>query len=150
MVYAKNKKRVNARKLHSRTRSSIPKTESSAGKLILGVIGIATIIVVFSIIFSLLTSPEHLTKSEFNTLASKYYEDYLYENITDPSILEKYQKTGLSVVTLRQLILHEPSLGPSDNLKKYCDENQSYIKIYPEAPYKKSDYRVEFTYTCDW
>lgn len=153
MVRAKKSKKtknINAKKLHSRTNSLYPLPQSPAGKLILGVIIVAGIVVSFSLIFSFLFSPEHLAKSEFKALVSEYYEDYVYSKITDPTVLEKYQAVGLAPVSLRQLLLHDPALSPADHLSSLCDEDKTFAKIYPEPPYQKSNYRVEYTYACEF
>lgn len=147
MAYAKSK---NARAMHVRIPASPKKTIPMTGKIILGVILIATIMVVVTVLIAYFSNPERLTKNEFGALASNYYEDYFYEKITDAKALEKYKETGLSVLTLRQLVLHEPSLGGTENVEKYCDLNLSYAKIFPQEPYGKKDYRVEYKYVCDW
>ena len=147
MAYAKRK---NARAMHVRIPGGTKKTIPATGKVILGVILVATIMVVVAILMAFFSDHERLAKNEFEALASNYYEDYFYEKITDAKALDKYKETGLSVLTLRQLVLHEPSLGGTENVEKYCDLNLSYAKIFPQEPYGKKDYRVEYKYVCDW
>lgn len=147
MAYAKRK---NARAMHVRIPGGTKNTIPMAGKVILGVILIATIMVIGSILAAYFSDHERLAKNEFEALVSNYYEDYFYEKITDTKALDKYKETGLSVLTLRQLVLHEPSLGGTENIEKYCDLNLSYAKIFPQEPYGKKNYRVEYKYVCDW
>ena len=147
MAYAKSK---NARTIHVRIPSGTKKSIPTTGKVILGVIFIATIMVATAVAIAFFSNPERLTKNELGALVSNYYENYFYEKITNAEVLDKYKDTGLSILTLRQLVLHEPRLGGTENVEKNCDLNLSYAKIFPQEPYGKKDYRVEYKYVCDW
>lgn len=111
------------------------------------------VIVIISVVCLVVFNPERQVKSKINSLAATYYEDYFYPKITkDPAtVLKKYENTGLSQVTLRQLLF-----DPSGSTKKsgyilaHCDENKTYVKYYPEPPYSKTSYRTEINYSCDF
>ncbi len=115
---------------------------------------------VFSAIIYLLEyPPEHQVKTKIDELASDYYENIFYPNLTDPAnsegtlekTLSKYVGKGLSRVYLRQfLLLEEIDDKTSDFIKKYCDENSTYVIFYPEPPYQKEDYHTEVTYSCSF
>ena len=126
-------------------------------KTILVVIILAIITVLFSVIFTLVFTTERQVKTKISSLASSYYEDYFYPNIISdnnntPKIVEHYSGTGFSKVSLRQIILSNQKITASeaDFLRKYCNENDTLVQFFPESPYDKTSYRVEFTYSCNF
>ena len=128
-------------------------------KIILGVIMITMLLVFFSAFFIIAASPEKQVQKRITSLATDYYENYIYPDIqknnnkTDISgILEKYKDSGFSTLSLRQIILHdiEKNSTTYQYLKKYCDENNTLIKIYPEPPFNNTSYRVDYSYACDY
>ena len=126
--------------------------------LIIFIICFLFILVIGYLIFSAINTDENITKSKIENLASNYYENFLYQQIVDsgntkPStVLEEYNNIGLSVVYLRQLLLHEKQNDPEtfNYLMEHCDENKTSVKFYPEPPYEKKSYRVDYTYSCDF
>ena len=117
---------------------------------ILTIIASLTLIVLGFIIFNLIATPEYLIKKQISVITTDYYENYFYKNASDPSALYHYEEVGLPRITLRQLLLYD-DLKHSDKtaeLSKYCDLDKTLVKIYPEAPYEKSSYHVDFTYSC--
>ncbi|MBR3328934.1 hypothetical protein IKG29_00145 [Candidatus Saccharibacteria bacterium] len=117
-------------------------------------------IVVTVLICSFIFKPEVIIKNKISELASDYYENYLYKNfdtddITQEQLIEsiqKYKDSGLPVTTLRQILLydHQKNADSAPLLKKYCDENSTFIKFFPEYPYSKTSYRIEYTYSCEF
>ncbi len=116
------------------------------------------IIVIGYLIFAITHTPENLTKSKIEKLASEYYENYLFEQFTKsnsekPSeILEEYKTIGLSIVYLRQLLLYKNQSDAEtvNYLTKHCDENKTSVKFYPEPPYNKTSYHTDYSYSCDF
>ena len=138
-------------------RKSKKKPLSSIQILIISIIAFLFVLIIGYIIFSLLSTTENITKSKFEKLASTYYENYLYEEVSnknsDPAkALEEYSDVGLSTVYLRQILYYE---GQTDTeaveyLSEHCDENNTSVKFYPESPYKKTSYHAEYSYSCDF
>lgn len=155
MANAKNK---HSRKIHqSRSRFLSSHTKTPTQKIILVVIVLAIIAVFIALFCSLAFNAERTTKAKISHLATDYYENYFYPNLSPngkdmSEVLGRYANTGLARVTLRQLILSNPNLSKQDasQLQKYCDENSTFVQFFPTEPYGKSDYRAEFTYSCSF
>ena len=152
MANAKNK---HSSKIHSRTRFA-PSCETPARKLILIIIILAVFIVSISIACSIIFDTERTVKSTISNLATEYYEDYLYQSISSSGedidkVMQKYVDTGFSAIPLRQLIFRS-SQGTAikDTILRYCDEDATHIQFFPTAPFKKSDYKVKYTYSCSF
>lgn len=124
--------------------------------LMIATIIVSTMIVILTFLFVSFFNPEKNIKNHVESLTTNYYESYFYPEITanhpdDPStILDKYSRRGFSTVSLRQLLLYNSDLKSSvaTEISDYCDLNDSYIQIYPEAPFGKTDYHVEYYYSC--
>ena len=129
-------------------------------RVILTVIGVAIAVVVVGVIYSLIWSPEKATKAKLDEMAREYYEGFTYENLINGAmsqeeiegVMDKYKVRGFAPVYLRQLLLYnnQENMKEAGFVKNYCDENLTYVKIYPEAPYDKKSYRVEYNYVCEW
>ncbi|MBQ6414293.1 hypothetical protein IJI28_01580 [Candidatus Saccharibacteria bacterium] len=129
-------------------------------RVVLTVIGVAVAVVVAGVIYSLVWSPEKATKAKLDEMAREYYEGFTYENLINGAmsqeeiegVMDKYKVRGFAPVYLRQLLLYNDreNMKEAGFVKNYCDENLTYVKIYPEAPYDKKSYRVEYNYTCEW
>ena len=129
-------------------------------RVILAVIGVAITVVVVSVIYCLVWSTEKATKAKLDEMAREYYEGFTYENLINgamsqdeiESVMDKYKVRGFAPVYLRQLLLYnnQENMKEAEFVKNYCDENLTYMKIYPEAPYDKKSYRVEYNYVCEW
>ncbi|MBO7718054.1 hypothetical protein J6S37_00975 [Candidatus Saccharibacteria bacterium] len=132
----------------------------TAQKAITLVIILCFLLVIGALIYSLTYNPEEHTKSTIENLSQDYYENYLYPSFSDAdsfknnpeSVMEKYVKFGFPTVSLRQLLLYDNHKNEkyADELEKNCDKDQTIIKIFPEAPYGKTDYRIEYTYSCEF
>ena len=146
------------KKIHSSFK--IPqKRLSKIQKLIISVIVILFLLVTLSLLFVFLNKPENLIKSKISSLASSYYENYLYEKIGKHSktgsaaeVLKDYNETGLSSVYLSQLLLYDNQIDTETvkYLSNRCDENKTAVKFFPEPPYSKTSYHTEYFYTCDF
>lgn len=90
-------------------------------------------------------------------MGKDFYEDYLYDSLTEndkQNFLERISVTGLK--------LDLDNLGRYDgkrnveNIKKFvnsktgeeCNNTNTYITIYANAPYEKKDYNIEVTLDC--
>ena len=130
---------------------------TSVQKTIMAIIALAFIIVIFFALFTTFYTPENNIKSKISNLAKDYYENYLYELISDNSstpaeALKGYTESGLSVVYLRQLLYYSNEIDTEtiDYLTTHCNENNTTIKYYPEPPFSKTSYHIDFTYSCDF
>lgn len=119
---------------------------------ILTIIVFVTLMVIGFSIFNLIATPEFLVKHRIENIAKDYYENYFYDSVPDHEALDIYKNTGLAKVSLRQLLLysdrrHATSL---EFFEKYCDLEKTYIKIFPEDPYQRTDYHVDYAYSCNF
>lgn len=131
-------------------------------KLILSVIFTVILVVIIALAITFFHKPENLVKSKIASIASDYYENYFYKNLVNSekyaeiqnldNILGKYKDSGLSSLNLRQLLLYnnQKNSDSAPFLKKYCNEENTYVKFYPEPPYSKTSYRTEYTYSCNF
>lgn len=161
MAYNKKRNTTQSSRIHSsRARVSTHSDTNFAKIIILVVIIIAAIIVIFAVIHSLIFTPEAITKSNLSKLASDYYENYYYESIVNSkefqsldnvdSAMNKYTKKGFPKIKLQQLILQNQSSNQelTNQILKYCDEDSTIITFYPELPFDRTSYHVEFDYSC--
>lgn len=158
MGTAKNKKssRVHTKNPVTRLSRKLKKKEHDrkvfliAKRLILAVIVMAMLLVVLMLLFTSFTQPEKVVTAKIEGITADYYENYFYDRIKDYSNLDSYTENGFSKVTLRQLLLFdsERHAGDASLLNKYCDTEATYVRIYPEAPFSKHDYRVDYHYAC--
>lgn len=128
--------------------------------IIIIVIILCMLSVITAVIYNLFSKPENIVKAKISEISSDYYENYLYKNFNFEkyssedfaNFMQKYENVGLTTTTLRQLLLydHQKNADVAPLLKKYCDENTTFIKFYPEQPYSKTSYRVEYTYSCEF
>ena len=137
------------------------KTRFTTPQIIIFIIIVLSMIaVIVTTICAVVFKPENTVKDKISELSADYYENYLYQKFDFDDIssedlanfMQKYEKTGLTATTLRQLLLydHQKNAEYAPFLKKYCDEDTTYIKFYPEHPYSKTSYRVEYTYSCEF
>ena len=119
---------------------------------ILTVIAFATLMVVGFAIFNLIATPEFLVKNRIKKITSDYYENYFYDSVPDHEALDIYKDTGLAKVSLRQLLLYSDKKHATslEFFEKYCDLENTYIKIYPESPYDRQNYHVDYAYSCNF
>ena len=165
MAHAKNKKFKRTKgsyssNLHT-SKSRMPiYTYPFVKKIVLSIILIATIIVVVAAVTPLFYNKQKSVESQISSLATDYYENYFYKNLSSSedftkiedldSAMEKYRTHGFAAVTLRQLLLYDnqKNANYTDFLTKYCDENSTSVRFYPEPPYDKTSYHAEYTYSC--
>lgn len=133
---------------------------SKIQKIIVAIIIIAFVIVFTVSIGLMFFSTENHVKSKIDHLARNYYENYYYEKIINSKkfdgdvtgILENYRESGFSPAPLRQILLYDTDENKStaEYIKKYCDYNKTYIRFYPDSPYGKTDYHIDYSYSCEF
>lgn len=142
------------------------KSHRYAKNSILTVIGLTILAMILFIIFWLIATPEHLTKKTIEDITADYYKNYFYNSILDNNnitpdnisehqedidrIFGHYKEPGFSRLTLRQLLLYDNQkhIGSMPELTKYCNLDNTLIKIYPDPPYNRDNYHVDYTYSC--
>ena len=154
MAYHKNKK--HSSNLHSSKQRTLYSRPSRARKIILAIIPLAFITVIVAIFCALFFTPERITKSTISALATDYYENHFYNQLSldeaSTSDLYKYETYGFAPVTLRQLLLYDnqKNADSAASILKYCDENTTTIRFFLDQPYGKTDYHVDYTYSCSF
>lgn len=134
------------------------KVATIAKNVILAIIALTTLTVVAIILITQFSTPEHIVTHEIESIATDYYENYFYPEITtnNPSspeqIFAKYETTGFARVSLRQLLLfdNERHASSATLLSSHCDTNTTFVQFFPTAPFSKSDYRTEYHYSCNF
>ena len=120
------------------------------------VIILTTLVMILITLFASFINPERIIKHKIESIATDYYESYFYpeivtNNVKTPSeIFEKYTTTGFTLVSFQQLLLfdgekHADSVAA---ISEYCELDSSYVKFYPDSPFYKTDYHVEYHYSC--
>ena len=128
---------------------------------VIAVICLAIVTVVAYGIFAMVYDEEKIVKTDLDTIASNYYEEYLYSSLMDehPSqaqiehLMARYINRGFGRVHLRQLLLRANKNQINFDrglILKHCDENNTIVRFYPEPPYNKKSYRIEYQYDCDF
>ena len=155
-----------------KTRSKIANTKSHDGfvsslsttqKVILAVIAFAFLAVVIFTIFALNFDQKYQVEAKIADLAAAYYENYYYPRAFNDAdgnangekatnFLSQFTDTGLTPVTLRQLLLSTPGVTHDDEklLLRYCDENHTRVTYKPEAPYAHDSYHIDYSYSCNF
>lgn len=133
-----------------------------AKTVILTVIFLATLVVVATTIASFFLTKESRIKRQITHLATDYYENYFYTNLTSSpdykaltnptSVMENFHTYGLARKTLNDLLLYDnqKNANYADFLSEYCDVNKTYVRIFPDPPYEKNSYHIEYNYACDF
>ncbi len=131
-----------------------------ARRVVLGVIVAAIVVVIVGLVVSFFCNNERITQKKIDEMAREYYEGFVYPNLISGSmsqseiddVMKRYEKWGFAPVALRQLLLYDGQKNMKDGgfVKNYCDENETKMKVYPEAPYDKKSYRIEYEYKCEY
>lgn len=166
MAHEKNK---NSNRLHaSRTRIKLSnlaqakrtdrKIFDAARRTILTTIIATMLIVILAVLLTQFSSPERVVKQKITDIVADYYENYYYPQLVGTAnqdtsldqIMSHYTKSGFARITLRQLLLfdNERYAKSADTITTYCDEDSTFVQIFPESPFGKSDYRIDYHYSC--
>lgn len=154
---------VYSQELHApMPQDDVTKTRSYSKFVILTVIGLQICIVIAAMLFALLYKHDNVVKSKLDSLARDYYENYLYDafansvqtsgNTTIEEVMEKHSARGLSRITLRQMLLHDAkgNADLAEYLRSYCNENKTYMQVFPDPPFDKTSYHIKYTYSCNF
>ena len=122
------------------------------------VIVLLMMMVILATLLQVFNTPERTVTGKIQQMAEDYYENYYYDKVMESvdapvsEVLSKYAEKGLDKMELEQLLLFDGGRYKSAGatLKAYCDEKATYVKIYPEEPYGRKDYRVEANYACNF
>ena len=172
MKFSKHKKNSSTKLHASRTRIMPSKLArkrevnrkfyATARYTILAIIVITMLLVTLSALLKLFSNPERIVKQKIEAITTDYYENYFYPQLTAENEIqnstnlaknmERYTTVGFSIVTLRQLLLLDGMryAEATDILTTYCDENKTYIQIFPEPPFEKTNYHVDYHYSCEF
>ncbi|MDO4741897.1 MAG: hypothetical protein Q4A79_00765 [Candidatus Saccharibacteria bacterium] len=161
---------TNSKKIHSPRNSIKPSRRAKSQKtsrlvytlskrMTILIIFLSVILVLLTLLIVLLSNPKRNIKSEIEKIATNYYETYLYSKTVAPlksfdpnNLLSTYEKSGLTRIPLRQLLLFDDNYSKEsiELISKYCDADNTFAKIFPTPPYNSTDYRVEYSYTCNF
>ncbi len=124
---------------------------------IISVIILTIITIITATICVFVFDKKYQVEMKISQLSHEYYENYFYPQLSsrDDDIsqsLEHFRDKGFAKVSLRQLILSNPNLSEPeiDTLRKYCNENSTFVQFFPESPYDKASYRTEYIYSCNF
>lgn len=127
-------------------------------RVIVGVIIVAMLAVILAILAVTLNNPESLVTKKIEIITADYYENYFYPRVEGygaedkplGDVMSRYAETGFSKITLRQLLLFDSERYSSlaDYITGYCDPEATYVKVYPDEPFTKYDYHVDYHYAC--
>ena len=130
---------------------------ASAKRSVLTIILSSMLIVILTLLITSFNNPERIVKQGLSAIVTDYYENYFYPNLIGNSsseeslekIMSRYTTSGFAVISLRQLLLFDNGRYAESAavLRSHCDENKTFVRIYPEAPFGKKNYRVEPTYS---
>lgn len=145
----------------SRSKSFNKKSHSNGRRVIIGVIIAVMIAVIVAIVVALLNTPERTTTAKIQEIARDYYENYYYDQLVKTSsaagktldeALGHYSDVGFSKVNLSQLFLFDGGRHRNirSSITNYCDETNTTITIYPDAPYGRKDYHIDYNYSCNF
>ena len=131
--------------------------------VMLGVIAVAFLVVGVAVACKFFFNDKALVERRLEEMSQEYYENYVYENLVNGrmsqqeirEIMDKYITRGFAAVHLRQLLAYkggdaDKGGDAGDLLKEHCDENTTSVKFYPEEPFDKKSYRIEYHYDCDF
>lgn len=143
------------RRSHSSRNRSLP-----IKNIVLTIIILVTITIGVAIAATFLLQPERLVKQKVESIAANYYENVIYESMINSDqysgnpadALEKYTVRGMTPITLRQILLLDEAISTDDDkyLRAQCDVNATSVRFFPDSPFSRTDYHVEYTYACNF
>ena len=132
----------------------------TAKRSIIMVIILAMLVVILAIPLSAFQNPEYIVKHSIESMTTDYYENYFYPRLigtTDSNtslddIMSPYVTHGFAIVSLRQLLLFDDEryANLTSTLTEYCNENSTFVRIYPDEPFGKTNYHVDYHYSCEF
>ena len=121
-------------------------------------VAIVVIALVVGIILFLNRSNEKTLTANLNKLGKQFYEEFYYPSQEKSqedvkAFVKKFEKTGIKVnlENIAKVSKVDQDLVKAmvnSRTKKECDKTASYVIIYPEKPYGKSNYKIEVNLEC--
>ena len=159
-----------AAKIHQKSRVHSSRRASSRTKItrrfllarrtILAVILLAMLSVILALLLTVFMNPERVSTIKIESIATDYYENHYYDRLLTyattndalESLMSRYTNSGFSKVTLKQLLLFDNKrhFADSDYLSRYCDLDATYIQIFPDSPFSRTDYHIDYHYACEF
>ena len=124
------------------------------------IIGAAVLVVaiVVGLILFLGRSNEKVLNANLSKLGKQFYEEFYYPSQEKSQsdvkeFVKKFEKTGIKVnlENIAKVNKVDKELVKSmvnSKTKKDCDKTGSYVIIYPEKPYGKTNYKIEVNLEC--
>ena len=135
-------------------------TDLVAKRVVIVVICLAIAVVGGFAAFVLLYDENEVVRGQLDELARAYYEEFTYPSLIKDgmsraekeSLMEQYVERGFADVRLRQMIRRDGGKTVNDTslIHKHCDENETVMRVYPEEPFDRKSYRIEYRYSCDF
>lgn len=119
---------------------------------------VVVIAIVVGLILFLNKSNEKQLNTNLTKLGKQFYENFYYpsqeksqEDVKE--FVKKFEKTGIKVnlENIAKVSKVDKDLVKSmvnSKTKKDCDKSESYVIIYPEKPYGKTNYKIEVNLEC--
>ena len=119
---------------------------------------VVVIAIVVGLILFLNRSNEKQLNANFTKLGKQFYEEFYYPSQEKSqedvkAFVKKFEKTGIKVnlENIAKVSKVDKDLVKSmvnSKTKKDCDKSESYVIIYPEKPYGKTNYKIEVNLEC--
>lgn len=138
--------------------------------IIAGVAAIVVIGIVVALIIILGGNKEKKLNANLNALGKQFYEEFYYPSQAKSqedvkAFVKKFEKTGIKInlENIAKISKVDKELVASFNATKAdvsasvsnkkenkdaCDAKSTYVIIYPEKPYGKTNYRIETHLEC--
>ena len=119
---------------------------------------VVVIAIVVGLILFLNKSNEKQLNTNLTKLGKQFYEEFYYPSQEKSqedvkAFVKKFEKTGIKVnlENIAKVSKVDKDLVKSmvnSKTKKDCDKSESYVIIYPEKPYGKTNYKIEVNLEC--
>lgn len=103
-------------------------------------------------------SAEQRIERKLNKMVSKFYSDFYYDELVEQrgsasdaiKYLESYKDKGLKV-SYSSLKEYYDEFGDNMNYTELsvCNEDNTYVIIYPKSPYGKKDFTIGYKLDCN-
>ena len=117
----------------------------------------AVLVIGAAILVAIFFNSEAVTKRNLAAMAEDYYENYYYDKFMGSveeteAMMNKYEVTGFPTVSLEQLLLFDNRRNAefATTMEKNCDTSATTIRIFPEAPFGRKNYHIEYNYSCNF
>lgn len=101
---------------------------------------------------------EQVIEKKLSRMASKFYKDFYYDDLVEKKgsandaieYLKGYKDKGLKV-SYSNLKEYYDEFGNSMNYTdlSVCDEDNTFVLIYPKSPYSNKDFTIGYKLDCE-